>query len=114
MTSDDRIMTDQFNPTFSQLIVDWISSLSPAQQIEKLKLMGVPHDRREQFISAISGVDHPVVTEAPIDLLPQTGAMPVIEITPTMAIEGADFKNRPKPRPGSGNPKLVPSKRINP
>jgi hypothetical protein len=110
--NDLRIMTDHESPMFSQLIVDWFSGMPVEQQIDWLKLIGVPHDRREAYIQAIAGRPVAISTTTPAAL---TSSLPIItevDITPTMAIEGAPGQDRPMPQVGSRQPKVVQSKRL--
>lgn len=97
------MMRDEATPTFSGMILGWLDGLKTTEQIEFMKRVGVPHDRREEYLKALSG--DPVVS------LPQpaqraiTSSLPIIQhvdITPTMAMEGAPGRpNRPMPQPGS-------------
>lgn len=84
-------MWDSGSPTFSTMILDWLDGLNTTQRIEFMKRVGVPHDRREEYLKALS--DTPVVslpTPPPV-----TGSLPVqyVDITPTMAIKGAPSKS---------------------
>lgn len=92
-------MWDTGAPTFSAMILGWLDGLVTTEQIEFMKRVGVPADRREEYLKAIGG--DPVVS------LPQpppclTGSLPVVDhvdITPTMAMKGApDAPDRPEPK----------------
>jgi hypothetical protein len=94
-------MTDRATPVLSQLIVDWMSAMTIPEQVARLKMIGIPHDRREEYVSAIAS--QPAVLA--IEPGPTT-----LEITPEMALEGGPLvKDRPQPGVGNRNPKSVPS-----